>query len=55
VKKTYVVRVVLQGTVELADHGYTFGPFDDYRAAEECVIALAGRDNVRGAMIEEAE
>jgi len=35
------------------DAGHLFGPFDKQDEAEECVVVLASRDNVRSAKIEE--
>jgi len=37
------------------DEGHLFGPFDKRKEAEECVIVLAGRDNVSEAQIEESD
>ena len=45
----YRVRAVY----DARDSGYVFGPFDSRDEAEQCVIVLAGRDDVLSAQIEE--
>ena len=47
---TYMVRV----QYDVRDAGQSFGPFQDRDSAEECVIALASRENVKSAIIEES-
>ena len=49
--ETYWVRVWYDDR----DAGHQFGPFDKRNEAEECVVALASRDNVRSAKIEEQD
>lgn len=46
---TYIVRV----QYDVRDAGQTFGPFESRSTAEDCVISLAERDNVKSATIEE--
>lgn len=50
-KATYSVRV----QYDVRDAGQVFGPFEDRSTAEECVIALAERENVKSATIEEVK
>ena len=45
--------VVAQSDVR--DSGTTFGPFGDRGAAEQCVIVLAGRSDIKSATIQEDE
>ena len=45
---------VIAQTTERAT-GLPFGPFDNMDAAESCVIALAGRMDIKSATIQEAE
>ena len=48
-RKTYIVRAWF----DQRDAGHTFGPFDDRTTAEQCVVALAGRAEVKSAKLEE--
>jgi len=48
---TTTFTVIAQSDVR--DNGTTFGPFGSREAAEECVIALAARDNIKSATIQE--
>ena len=49
--KLFNVRIVQDARAP----GLTFGPFLDRSSAEDCVITLAGRNNILSAIIEESE
>ena len=51
----YNVRVFYTGIPVLPNIGYIFGPFQTSDAAEQCLVAVASRDNVRSATIEKVE
>ena len=51
----YNVRVFYAGLPVLPDIGYIYGPFEEQEAAEQCLVSLAGRADVRSAAIEKKE
>ena len=48
----YRVLVVYKGVPDLQNVGCLFGTFTTREAAEQCLLVLAGRDDVRTATIE---
>jgi hypothetical protein len=54
-KTTYTVRACYVGIPVFEELADVYGPFSDEEMAEQCVIALAGRNDVRSATIHEQE
>lgn len=54
-KATYIVRACYVGIPVFEELADVYGPFSDEEMAEQCVIALAGRSDVRSATIHEQE
>lgn len=50
--ETYQVRVIYSGVPVIPDVGFLYGPFLQVERAEDCCIALAGRDDVKQATVE---
>ena len=48
-------RFQVRAFFDLRDAGQVFGPFDNRQDAENCTIALAGREGVKSAIVEEVE
>lgn len=52
---TYSVRACYVGIPVFEELADVYGPFSDQDGAEQCVIALAGRNDVRSATIHKQE
>ena len=51
----YTVEVVYTGVPGLPYGDYSFGPFATNDAAEQCLIAVASRSDVKAAVIKKEE